>query len=56
VNKLGDVPELLGKQRKAIALVSRDKQLLHLPLTVPQQSTVWRLEAPAGRTARWPQA
>lgn len=56
VNKLGDVPELLGKERKAIALVSRDKQLLRLPLTVPQQSTVWRLESPAGRTARWPQA
>ena len=44
VNKLDDVPVLLGKERKAVALVSRDKQLLRLPLTVPQQSTVWRLE------------
>jgi predicted metalloprotease with PDZ domain len=44
VNKLDDVPVLLGKERKALALVSRDKQLLRLPLTVPQQSTVWRLE------------
>ncbi|MFM1817733.1 MAG: hypothetical protein RL364_593, partial [Pseudomonadota bacterium] len=44
VNKLDDVPVLLGKGRKALALVSRDKQLLRLPLTVPQQSTVWRLE------------
>lgn len=54
VNKLDDVPLLLGKERKAFALVSRDKQLLRLPLTVPQQSTVWRLEAAAGRSAPWP--
>jgi len=50
VHKLDDVPVLLGKERKALALVSRDKQLLRLPLTVPQQSTVWRLEAIADRT------
>ena len=56
VSKLDDVPALLGRQRKAVALVSRDKQLLRLPLTVPQQSTVWRLEAVAGRTAPWPAA
>ena len=54
VNKLADVPELLGKERKAVALVSRDKQLLRLALTVPQQSTVWRLEAMADRTSDWP--
>lgn len=54
VNKLSDVPELLGKERKAIALVSRDKQLLRLPLTVPQQSTVWRLEAASSRPSGWP--
>jgi len=54
VNKLADVPELLGKERKALALVSRDKQLLRLPLVVPQQSTVWRLEALSGRSAGWP--
>ena len=54
VNKLSDVPELLGKERKALALVSRDKQLLRLPLTVPQQSTVWRLEAPSARASGWP--
>ena len=54
VNKLDDVPILLGKERKALALVSRDKQLLRLPLTVPQQSTVWRLEATAGRSSGWP--
>ena len=54
VNKLSDVPELLGTERKALALVSRDKQLLRLPLTVPQQSTVWRLEASSGRSSGWP--
>ncbi len=54
VNKLADVPELLGKERKALALVSRDKQLLRLPLVVPQQSTVWRLEALSGRSSGWP--
>jgi len=56
VNKLGDVPELLGAERKAVAIVSRDKQLLRLPLTVPQQSTVWRLEAAPGRSSGWPGA
>ena len=57
VNKLDEVPALLGRQRKAVALVSRDKQLLRLPLTVPQQSTVWRLEMPRDRTAgQWPAA
>ena len=56
VNKLDDVPVLLGKERKAVALVSRDKQLLRLPLTVPQQSTVWRLEATTSRPNAWPAA
>ena len=56
VNKLEDVSVLLGKQRQAVALVSRDKKLLRLSLTVPQQSTVWRLEAPQGREAIWPAA
>jgi len=56
VHKLDDVPVLLGKERKALALVSRDKQLLRLPLTVPQQSTVWRLETTSGRSSAWPAA
>ncbi|MFM8574917.1 MAG: M61 family metallopeptidase, partial [Limnohabitans sp.] len=54
VSKLSDVPELMGKARKAVALVSRDKQLLRLPLVVPQQSTVWRLEPAAERPSGWP--
>ena len=56
VNKLDDVPLLLGKERKAVALVSRDKQLLRLPLTVPAQSTVWRLEVTTSRSNAWPAA
>jgi predicted metalloprotease with PDZ domain len=56
VNKLAEVPELLGKERKFTALVSRDRQLLRLPFTVPQQSSVWRLEAAKNRTAPWPAA
>jgi len=56
VSKLADVPELMGKARKAVALVSRDKQLLRLPLVVPQQSTVWRLEAASSRSSVWPAA
>ena len=56
ISKLDDVPVLLGKERKAVALVSRDKQLLRLPLVVPQQSTVWRLEASPNRQSTWPGA
>ncbi len=56
VNKLAEVPELLGKERKFTALVSRDRQLLRLPFTVPQQSSVWRLETTQDRKAPWPAA
>ena len=56
VSKLDDVPMLLGKTRKAVALVSRDKQLMRLPLVVPQQSTVWRLQAEPKRSSTWPGA
>ena len=56
VGKLAEVPELLGKERQLIAWVARDRQLLRLPLTVPQQSSVWRLEAAKDRQAGWPGA
>ena len=56
IAKLTEVPELLGKERKLIALVSRDRQLLRLPLTVPQQSSVWRLAMAKDRTSPWPTA
>ena len=56
VTKLSEVPELLGKERKFTALVSRDRQLLRLTFAVPQQSSVWRLEAAKDRAAAWPAA
>ncbi len=56
IAKLAEVPELLGKERQLTALVSRDRQLLRLPLTVPQQSSVWRLEMTKDRTSPWPAA
>jgi len=56
IGKLAEVPELLGKERKLTALVSRDRQLLRLPLTVPQQSSIWRLEVRKDRQATWPAA
>ena len=54
MSHLEDVPALLGKERQLTALVSRDRQLLRLPMKVPQQSTVWRLEVPKDRQASWP--
>ena len=56
IGKLAEVPELLGKERQLTALVSRDRQLLRLPLTVPQQSSIWRLEMRKDRQATWPAA
>jgi len=61
VGQLEDVPALLGKERQLTALVSRDRRLLRLPMTVPQPSTVWRLEVPKDRQPHeqrplWPAA
>jgi predicted metalloprotease with PDZ domain len=54
LSKLDDLPALLGKQRQLTALVSRDKRLLRLPLTVPEQASGWKLTAPADRPKGWP--
>ena len=43
LNKVDDLPMLLGKQKMVTALVSRDKRLLRLPLTIPATSTTARL-------------
>ena len=54
LNKLDDLALLLGPERRATALVSRDKRLLRLPLVLPLGVTTWRI-ANAGRAAgRWP--
>ncbi|OYU44174.1 MAG: peptidase M61, partial [Burkholderiales bacterium PBB4] len=43
LSKVDDLPLLLGKQKTVTALVSRDKRLLRLPLTIPATSTTARL-------------
>lgn len=54
LNKLDDLPALLGKAHQLVALVSRDKRLLRLPLKVPEQASSWKLAMPAGRKQGWP--
>ncbi len=54
LSKLDELSALLGKERQLTALVSRDKRLLRLPLTVPEQASVWKLTVPAGRSPGWP--
>ena len=57
LTKLDDLPALLGRERQLMALVSRDKRLLRLPLTVPAQASQWRLAVPAERKpGQWPAA
>ena len=57
LNKLDDLPALLGREQKLQALVSRDKRLLRLPLTVPEPTSQWKLSVPASRkTGLWPAA
>ena len=54
LNKVDDLPMLLGKQRAVTALVSRDKRLLRLPLTLPAVSTTARLAVTdANAVAPW---
>jgi hypothetical protein len=55
LTKLDELPALLGRERDLVALVSRDKRILRLPLTVPAQASVWRLAVPKDRAhAQWP--
>jgi predicted metalloprotease with PDZ domain len=56
LNKLDDLPALLGKEHRLVALVSRDKRLLRLPLKVPEQASGWKLGLSADRKAGWPAA
>ena len=57
LNKLDDLSTLLGATRQLVALVSRGKRLLRLPLTVPAQASHWQLSVPADRaTSSWPGA
>lgn len=54
LHKLDDLPALLGREQKLMALVSRDKRLLRLLLKVPAQASGWKLSAPTDRTLGWP--
>ncbi len=55
LNKLDDLPTLLGKATQLIALISRDKRLLRLHLKVPEQASGWKLAMPTPRKAgQWP--
>jgi len=54
ITKLDDLALYLGSERKATALVARDRRLLRLPLELPAQDSTWRLvlRDPA-RAAPW---
>jgi predicted metalloprotease with PDZ domain len=54
LSKLDELPALLGKEHQLVALVSRDKRLLRLPLKVPEQASGWKLAMAAGRAKGWP--
>ncbi len=54
LQKLDDLPALMGREQKLVALISRDKRLLRLPLKVPAQASGWKLSVPTDRTPGWP--
>ena len=54
LSKLDELPTLMGKANQLVALVSRDKRLLRLPLKVPEQASGWKLAMSAGRAPGWP--
>ena len=45
--KLDEMPLYAGPARQLTAVVARDRQLLRLPLELPQGATAWRLLPPA---------
>jgi hypothetical protein len=54
LSKLDDLALYLGDHKKMTALVSRDKRLLRLPLTLPGDVTTWRLFAQdAAKLSAW---
>ncbi|RZI97332.1 MAG: M61 family peptidase [Variovorax sp.] len=54
IAKLDDLALYLGTQKKMTAIVSRDRRLLRLPLTLPAGVTTWRLFAhDAAKVTRW---
>lgn len=54
MTRLDDLTEVAGSAKKVTALVSRDKRLMPLSLTLPTASTTWRLALKdAARVDRW---
>ena len=43
LGKLDELPLYAGPSKKVTALVARDKRLLRLELTMPPDTTTWRL-------------
>ncbi len=54
IHKLDDLGAVLGPARRCVALISRDKQLLRLPLALPERATTWRLAAGSRAKDAWP--
>ena len=54
LNKLDELPALLGKEQQLVALISRDKRLMRLPLKVPAQASGWKLSMPVAHAQGWP--
>ena len=56
IKKLDDLLLYAGTAKKVVALISRDRQLLKLPLTLPnaQEQATWRLSIDnAKQVSRW---
>ena len=56
LTKLDDLGILLGEQKRFIALVSRDKRLLRLPVVLPANAWTWRLACAKRTEDQWPAA
>jgi len=56
LTKLDDLGILLGEQKRFIALVSRDKRLLRLPVVLPANAWTWRLACAKRTEDQWPVA
>jgi predicted metalloprotease with PDZ domain len=52
LSRLDELPLYAGTHRKLVALVSRDKRLLRLPLELPAAETTWRLALRDAAAAR----
>ncbi len=54
ISKLDDVTAAAGNAKKITAVISRDKRLMQLSLTIPAASTTWRLAlSDASKVDRW---